>query len=163
MSPCNRLDLQTLRSQPVMPKNLPDHWHEVAKANSMLENNPSRTQLTVADAKLVVNALNVVRGCAPDAAGHRHQQAPPGDHDPPLRSHPEWMPWSSWRASSTYSFAFTVIAVIPTSAQSNYSAQFGGLKVQVENTITVYSCRLECLECLQRKRSAALVGRATWQ
>ena len=26
MSTCNRLDLQTLGSQPVMPKNLPDHW-----------------------------------------------------------------------------------------------------------------------------------------
>ena len=28
MSTCNRLDLQTLRSQPIMPKNLPDHWLE---------------------------------------------------------------------------------------------------------------------------------------
>ena len=26
MSTCNRLDLQTLGSRPVMPKNLPDHW-----------------------------------------------------------------------------------------------------------------------------------------
>ena len=26
MSTCNRLDLQTLGSQPVMPKNLPGHW-----------------------------------------------------------------------------------------------------------------------------------------
>ena len=26
MSTCNRLDLQTIGSQPVMPKNLPDHW-----------------------------------------------------------------------------------------------------------------------------------------
>ena len=26
MSTCDRLDLQTLGSQPVMPKNLPDHW-----------------------------------------------------------------------------------------------------------------------------------------
>ena len=26
MSTCNRLDLQTLGSQPVMPQNLPDHW-----------------------------------------------------------------------------------------------------------------------------------------
>ena len=25
MSTCNRLDLQTLGSQPIMPKNLPDH------------------------------------------------------------------------------------------------------------------------------------------
>ena len=28
MSTCNRLDLQTLGSQPVMPKNLPNHWNE---------------------------------------------------------------------------------------------------------------------------------------
>ena len=28
MSTCNRLDLQTLGSQPVMPKNLPDHCHK---------------------------------------------------------------------------------------------------------------------------------------
>ena len=28
LSTCNRLDLQTLGSQPVMPKNLPDHWSE---------------------------------------------------------------------------------------------------------------------------------------
>ena len=26
MSTYNQLDLQTLGSQPVMPKNLPDHW-----------------------------------------------------------------------------------------------------------------------------------------
>jgi hypothetical protein len=26
MSTCNRLDLQTIGSQPIMPKNLPDHW-----------------------------------------------------------------------------------------------------------------------------------------
>jgi hypothetical protein len=26
MSTCNRLDLQTLGSQPIMPKNLPEHW-----------------------------------------------------------------------------------------------------------------------------------------
>ena len=28
MSTYNRLDLQTLRTQPIMPKNLPDHWKE---------------------------------------------------------------------------------------------------------------------------------------
>ena len=27
MSAYNRLDLQTLRSQPVIPKNLPEHWN----------------------------------------------------------------------------------------------------------------------------------------
>ena len=26
MSTCNQLDLQTLGSQPITPKNLPDHW-----------------------------------------------------------------------------------------------------------------------------------------
>jgi hypothetical protein len=26
MSTCNRSDLQTLGSRPIMPKNLPDHW-----------------------------------------------------------------------------------------------------------------------------------------
>ena len=25
---CNRLDLETLGSQPVLPKNLPNHWFE---------------------------------------------------------------------------------------------------------------------------------------
>jgi hypothetical protein len=30
MSTCNRLDLQTLGSQPIMPKDLPDHWSELA-------------------------------------------------------------------------------------------------------------------------------------
>ena len=29
MSTSNRLDSQTLGSQPVMPKNLPDHWSEL--------------------------------------------------------------------------------------------------------------------------------------
>ena len=28
MSTCNRLDLQTLESQPIMPKNLSDQWNE---------------------------------------------------------------------------------------------------------------------------------------
>ena len=27
MSTCNYLDLQGLGSQPIMPKNLPDHWY----------------------------------------------------------------------------------------------------------------------------------------
>jgi hypothetical protein len=29
MSTCNGLDLQTLGSQPIMPKNLPDRWWEL--------------------------------------------------------------------------------------------------------------------------------------
>jgi hypothetical protein len=29
MSTCNRLDLQTLGSQPIKSKNLPDHWYEL--------------------------------------------------------------------------------------------------------------------------------------
>jgi hypothetical protein len=37
MSTCNRLDLQTLGSLPVMPKNLPDHWsRDIALDNSGL-------------------------------------------------------------------------------------------------------------------------------
>ena len=145
MSPCNRLDLQTLRSQPVMPKNLPDHWHEVAKANSMLENNPSRTHAAhggrceAGGECAQCCSWMCIRCCWPPSSASTSWH---GDHDPPLRPHPELMPWWSWRASSTCSFAFTLIAFIPTSAQSNYSAQFGGLKVQVEKTITVYSCRL---------------------
>ena len=31
MSTCNQLDLQTLGSQPIMPKNLPDHWFQSTK------------------------------------------------------------------------------------------------------------------------------------
>ena len=31
MSTCSRLDLQTLGSQPIMPKNLPDHCFEVVE------------------------------------------------------------------------------------------------------------------------------------
>ena len=31
MSTCNRVDLQTLGSLPVMPKNVPDHWQGVKK------------------------------------------------------------------------------------------------------------------------------------
>ena len=31
MSTCNRLDLQTLGTQPIMPKNLPDHWSSETK------------------------------------------------------------------------------------------------------------------------------------
>ena len=35
MSACNRLDLQTLGSQPVMPKNLPDHCSELVFLSSL--------------------------------------------------------------------------------------------------------------------------------
>ena len=31
MSTCNQLDLQTLESQPIMPKNLPNHWPVLKK------------------------------------------------------------------------------------------------------------------------------------
>ena len=41
MSTCNRLDLQTLGSQPVMPKNLPDHCLPSTKINSYMKT-PSR-------------------------------------------------------------------------------------------------------------------------
>ena len=34
MSTCNQLDLQTLGSQPIMPKNLPDHCsHHISGAH----------------------------------------------------------------------------------------------------------------------------------
>ena len=36
MSTCNRLDLQTLGSQPIMPKNLPDHWCTSYKGFNLL-------------------------------------------------------------------------------------------------------------------------------
>jgi hypothetical protein len=36
MSTCNRLDLQTLGSQPIMPKNLPDHWPCLPIASDIL-------------------------------------------------------------------------------------------------------------------------------
>ena len=34
MSICNRVDLQTLGSQPVITKNLPNHWQRVMKAHA---------------------------------------------------------------------------------------------------------------------------------
>ena len=37
MSTCNRLDLQTLGSQPVMSKNLPDHWWRVQNGDFIIE------------------------------------------------------------------------------------------------------------------------------
>ena len=37
MSTCNRLDLQTLGSQPIMPKNLPDHWSELGENENQLD------------------------------------------------------------------------------------------------------------------------------
>ena len=36
MSTCNWLDLQALGSQPVMPKNLSDHWSERLKSFTCL-------------------------------------------------------------------------------------------------------------------------------
>ena len=36
MSTCNWLDLQTLGSQPVMPKNLPDHYTSLSQVPSTL-------------------------------------------------------------------------------------------------------------------------------
>ena len=34
---CNRLDLQTLGSEPVMPKNLPDHWCWILKSSTPIK------------------------------------------------------------------------------------------------------------------------------
>ena len=39
---CNRLDLQTLGSQPVMPKNLPNHWFEGPRRCTTFPLVPSR-------------------------------------------------------------------------------------------------------------------------
>ena len=41
MSTCNRLDLQTLGSQQVMPKNLPDHWYKSAWQSNMPTTRPN--------------------------------------------------------------------------------------------------------------------------
>ena len=38
MSTCNRLDLQTLRSQPVMPKNLLDHFWGLVEGRPLTHN-----------------------------------------------------------------------------------------------------------------------------
>ena len=37
MSTWNRLDLQTLESQPVMPNNLPDHWYNAPKIKCYIQ------------------------------------------------------------------------------------------------------------------------------
>ena len=34
---CNWLDLQTLGSQPIMPKNLPDHWTDYVQKSSPMD------------------------------------------------------------------------------------------------------------------------------
>ena len=52
MSTCNWLDLQTLGSQPVMPKNLPDHWSghsaiEVIKEINNKYQNWTTTQILI--------------------------------------------------------------------------------------------------------------------
>ena len=44
MSTCNRLDLQTLGYQLVMPKNLPDHWLEVNFDDDVVDVGPFRTR-----------------------------------------------------------------------------------------------------------------------
>ena len=44
---CNWLDLQTLGSQPIMPKNLPDHWTDHVQKSS-----PMDTALNVQDCSL---------------------------------------------------------------------------------------------------------------
>ena len=57
MSTCNQLDLQTLRSQLVMPKNLPNHWPSyefhfegLSNFNSSIEelgSNPKRQSMNI--------------------------------------------------------------------------------------------------------------------
>lgn len=111
----------------------------VAKAASMLQNDPSRTQLSVADAKLVVNALTTfvrVHQILLSTVISKHGLLTMIPYSDPIRQ-------ALVNLEGTVdSFAFALIAFIPTSTQSNYSAQFSGLKVQVEKTIKVYSCTL---------------------
>ena len=47
MSSCNRLNLQTLDSHPIMPKHLPDHWFE-----NILQNIPLSTLGTLKDGSI---------------------------------------------------------------------------------------------------------------
>lgn len=111
----------------------------VVKATSMLQNDPSRTQLTVADAKLVVDALTTfvhVHQILLATVISKHGLLTMIPFTEPIRQALVSL------ESTVDSFAFALIAFIPTSAQSDYTAQFGGLKVQVEKTITVYSCSL---------------------
>lgn len=111
----------------------------VAKATSMLQQDPSRKQLTVADAKLVVNALKTfvhVHQILLATVISKHGLLTMIPYSEPIRQALVSL------ESAVDSFAFALIAFIPTSAQSDYIAQFDGLKVQVEKTITVYSCPL---------------------
>ena len=45
MSTCNRSDLQTLGSQLVMPKNLPNHWIPIYKNSCIMTLLPSKIML----------------------------------------------------------------------------------------------------------------------
>ena len=111
----------------------------VAKAASMLQNDPSRTELTLADAKLVVDALTTFVQVHQELLAtviSKHGLLTMIPYTEPIREALVSL------ESTVDSFAFALIAFIPTSAQSDYTAQFGGLKVQVEKTIKVYSCSL---------------------
>ena len=54
---CNRLDLQTLGSQPVMPKNLPDHW---CKIPCLFDQATSRRRSDDLHAKLLLTSGNTI-------------------------------------------------------------------------------------------------------
>jgi hypothetical protein len=109
----------------------------VANAASMLQNDPSRTQLTVADAKLVVDALTTfvqVHQMLLATVISKHGILTMIPYTEPIREALVSL------ESTVDGFAFALIAFIPTSAQPGYTAQFNGLKEQVVKTITVYSC-----------------------
>ena len=102
---------------------------DVANATSMLQNDPSRTQLTVADAKLVVDPLTTLLATVISMHGLVTMI--------PYRESIRQALVSLEKTVD--SFALALIAFIPTSAQSDYTAQFDDLKVQVLKTITAYS------------------------
>jgi hypothetical protein len=55
MSACNRLDLQTLRSQPmIMPNNLPDHWSREMRFLGKIRSKSSYTSPSPTGRSLVV-------------------------------------------------------------------------------------------------------------
>lgn len=111
----------------------------VAAATSMLQNDADRTQLTAGDAKLVVAALTdfvVVHQMLLATVIGKHGLLSMIPYSDPIRQALVNL------EGAVDSFAFALIAFIPTSAQSDYSAQFDGLQVQVKKTIQVYSCPL---------------------
>ena len=60
---CNRLGLQTLWSQPVMPKNLPDHWCKASKGRAQSPNPKEHSTWFLAQnnpSNLTANILSMI-------------------------------------------------------------------------------------------------------